>query len=123
MIISLILIAVASCQIEIPGGKCTTVPVMPDFELSKYAGQWYGQIKYPFRSKPGDKCNGAAYGGIDDISVSVNNSVIKLDDNGLYYYTASLGSAVQTEVCVQKNLEGGKISRPRKFHITVALKH
>ena len=105
MLISLISIAIVSCQIEIPGGKCTTVPVMPDFELSKYAGQWYGQIKYPFRyDEPDDKCSGAAYARINDITVSVKNSLIKLDDNGLYYYksTTPLGSAVQTEVCVVK---------------------
>ena len=58
---------------------------MPDFELSKYAVQWYTQIKYPFRSGPYDKCNGAAYAGINDTAVTVNNTVIKLDVNGLYY--------------------------------------
>ena len=101
MLISLSLIAVAASQIEIQGGTCAPVPVMPDFDLGRYGGLWYEQIRYPFnRAGPTDKCVTANYLGIDDITVSVNNSVIKTDDDGLFYKSSVLGTAVQTEVCV-----------------------
>lgn len=102
MLITLSLIAAAACNIEIQGGKCTPVPAMPNFELGEYAGLWYEQIAYPFRFPFNTKCTTATYTGINATAVTVNNTVIKPDENGLYYYEEVIGSAVQTEVCVVK---------------------
>ena len=103
MLISLGLIAVASSQIEIQGGECTPVPAMPDFDLGKYAGLWYEQIRYPFRQAgPDDSCVIATYIGTDATSISVNNTVIRPDENGLLYQSAVIGTGVQTEVRVVK---------------------
>ena len=101
MLISLSLIAVASCQVTIEGGQCTPVPFMPEFDLKRYAGLWHEQIKYPFRS-PDGKCITAEYTRINDTSVIVNNTVITTDDNGQWYFKETPGTAVQTEVCVAK---------------------
>merc|ERR1719189_1090155 len=61
-------------------GSCRNAPIIPDFELAKYAGTWYEQLRYPnaFQStKNGGKCTTATYERIDDVTVSVNNSRIE----------------------------------------------
>ena len=102
MLISLSLIVAASCQVEIPGGQCTPVPKIPDFELARYTGVWYEQAKYPFRNsvERGGKCNSATYTAIDDTSFSVNNSAIYPDDNDQFYLSSVFGTGEQLEVCV-----------------------
>ena len=103
MLISLSLFAAVSSQIEIPGGKCLPVPVMPDFELGRYAGQWYEQLRYPFkRAGPDDKCTIATYAGIDETRISINNSVVRPDENAQWYRSQLPGIGFQTEVCVIK---------------------
>ena len=106
MLISLILIGIVSSQIEIQGGKCLSVPIMPDFDLSKYSGTWYGQIRYPFRlDKPTDKCGSAEYTGINDTAIIANNTIIKLDEEGLYFKNEYIGTGVQLEVFDEKDTQ------------------
>ena len=38
---------VTQAQKVIWGKKCAEVPVLTDFELAKYAGVWYEQVRYP----------------------------------------------------------------------------
>jgi len=62
------------------GGKGTPIPDIKDFDLKKYGGVWYEQIRYPngFQAADG-KCVTAEYAAINETTVSVTNSQVTKD--------------------------------------------
>merc|ERR1711973_900513 len=85
-------------QIITEGRKCPDVPVIPDFTLGKYAGEWHQQIRYPVRySDPNGKCGQAFYTGIDDVTIKVNNtSLHPIEESpGKWYSSSTIGRGYQ----------------------------
>jgi len=81
------------------GGNCPTVPRIEDFDLSKYGGTWYEQLRYPtsFQDKNG-KCTTAIYTAIDATSVTVNNTQIqRIKNSDEWKLTGAIGEAKQVK--------------------------
>jgi hypothetical protein len=54
---------------------------------------------YPFnRSTEGSRCQSAIYGDRDETSISVNNTNIVPDDEGLFYFSYLAGKGIQVDV-------------------------
>merc|ERR1712130_695280 len=86
------------------GGKCKEDPLIKKFNLQKYAGLWYEQMRYPVRFQDDNsKCGTATYAAIDATTVSVNNTEISpiymnRDTNQTQHQlTYILGKAKQTD--------------------------
>ena len=96
----LVLASAATSQLIEIGGKCAETPILSDFELARYGGRWYEQVRYPTNfDTPDDKCITAFYGGIDETTVSVNNSaIIPIYSTGEEKANWIYGTAVQVRV-------------------------
>merc|ERR1712227_935769 len=93
-------------QLITQGGKCPEVPLIADFSLSKYAGDWHSQTRYMASfDDPNERCSLASYSPLDEITIFVNNSGIKpkeIDGEILQKSEWLDGTAFQTNVCCKK---------------------
>merc|ERR1712154_5198 len=97
MLLLAILFSAGSAQVLTFGGKCPAIPLISDFSVEKYLGEWYEQLRYPDQfQNAADKCVKATYGPRDETSVTVNNTGIE-PDGDLWYLSWILGQAEQTE--------------------------
>merc|ERR1711953_207811 len=79
--------------------SCPQIAPIPDFDVTRYLGEWFDVGRYPmsFQSDEG-RCGGATYGATDDeFKVSVNNSEISPASKGQYKRVFLIGEAVQTD--------------------------
>jgi len=124
-----ILFFVGNSQIVTPGGKCAPVPVIDDFDPTKYVGEWYEMVRYPvpFQNKQ-DKCVKVTYGPRDETSITVNNTSIEPErDSDKWYLSWVLGQAEQVrplahpnQLYVSFNFNAARASRaPRRSNYDV----
>lgn len=77
MLIWASLVTIGWGQLVSWGGTCQKVPLIADFDITKYAGSWKELIRYPVRFEdPKGKCVTANYAKLTDTTVEVNNTQI-----------------------------------------------
>ncbi|CAG5085943.1 Oidioi.mRNA.OKI2018_I69.PAR.g11056.t1.cds [Oikopleura dioica] len=82
-------------QIWYWGKKCVEAPVIADFDIERYKGQWNEVARYPNYFQDDDaQCVRALYSDRDDFSVKVNNTQI-YERDGVRDLTGGVGQAVQ----------------------------
>ena len=99
MKLSLTFLSFSLSQVLEFDGKCAEVPVIADFDLARYGGTWFEQARYPVPFQaPDEKCISPTYGGIDETTVSVNNSaIVPVAETGQWKLQWLLGTAVQVD--------------------------
>lgn len=74
---ALILMSCAYANAYITSGKCIPVPVVSNFDATKYAGRWFAIQRLPSTFESGLKCVTADYGLLNATTLSLTNKGIK----------------------------------------------
>ena len=72
---------VALCNVSylsaLSAGSCSAGPVIPDFDVTKYVGQWYQIEKVLAPFEPNLKCVTADYSAINGTHIFVDNKGLR----------------------------------------------
>ncbi|RNA30394.1 apolipo D-like [Brachionus plicatilis] len=77
-------------------GTCHTVPVLPDFDQSRYLGKWFELERFPYIFEKDLQCVTATYSVLNETAIRVENfgfNTVKQKDSNVTGYAYAPNSA------------------------------